>query len=99
MELIRKNRGRVQCPNSGCSHFVTTNVLYEDALAERRVARMRASEASQRQTQNVSCKRPFLFRIIIGRIFIYKKLQKKTNVRDMIEITIAFQQLFYVYYL
>ncbi|KAI7860264.1 zinc-finger of the MIZ type in Nse subunit-domain-containing protein, partial [Circinella umbellata] len=50
MELIRKSRGRVQCPNSGCSQLVTANVLVEDGLAERRVARMRASEASQRRT-------------------------------------------------
>ncbi|KAI9269142.1 zinc-finger of the MIZ type in Nse subunit-domain-containing protein [Phascolomyces articulosus] len=51
-ELIRKNRGRIPCPNAGCGQTITTQILQDDFLAERRVARLRATEASQQQTQD-----------------------------------------------
>ena len=48
------HHGRVACPVTGCGKIVKMQDLYDDTLAERRVARMRSSMASQRQTQDVS---------------------------------------------
>ncbi|KAI9490462.1 zinc-finger of the MIZ type in Nse subunit-domain-containing protein [Zychaea mexicana] len=52
MELIRKHRGRVACPIPGCRTMLNHQNLQDDTLAERRVARVRATEMSQRQTES-----------------------------------------------
>lgn len=73
MGLLRRSRGRVECPMTGCRKVLEQNALYDDTMLERSVER--AMEEERLRTEQTEVKQRVIGDIATwAKMFFYSSL-------------------------